>query len=140
MRIEYLCMAIVALAWGGYPLVARSSGVGGPLGALILTLSALVPIGALVLWQGALARPASVELTKLIVAGVLMGIGTAAFNFVANSRQLDASVSIPIIDTAMLVVSVIGAIAFFVEPITVKKIVGVGLLIAGIAVLKPEKG
>jgi drug/metabolite transporter (DMT)-like permease len=138
MRTELICMAIVALAWGAYPLVARSSGVGGPLGALILTLSALIPIVSLVLWQDAIARPSSVELGKLIFAGVLMGIGTAAFNFVANSRQLDASISIPIIDTAMLFISVIGAIVFFAEPITVKKVVGIGLLIAGIAVLKPE--
>jgi multidrug transporter EmrE-like cation transporter len=57
---------------------------------------------------------------------------------VANSRQLDASISIPIIDTAMLVVSVIGAIVFFAEPVTAKKLLGIGLLIAGITVLKPE--
>jgi drug/metabolite transporter (DMT)-like permease len=138
MRIELICMVIVALAWGGYPLIARSSGVGGPVGALFLTLSALIPIVGLILWQGVPVRPSSVELTKLIAAGLLMGIGTAAFNFVANSRQLEASVSIPIIDTAMLVVSVIAAIVFFAEPITVRKIVGVALLIVGIVVLKPE--
>jgi drug/metabolite transporter (DMT)-like permease len=143
MRTEFICIAIVALAWGSYPLIARSSGVGGPLGALVLTLSALVPITALLLWQGtlgqsAIVRPASVELTKLIIAGMIMGIGTAAFNFVANSRQLDASISIPIIDTAMLMITVVGAIVFFAEPITAKKLVGIGLLIAGIAVLKPE--
>ena len=74
----------------------------------------------------------------LIVAGMAMGIGTAAFNFVANSRKIDASISIPIVDTAMLVVSVIGAVIFFAEPVTIRKLVGIGLLIAGIVVLKPE--
>jgi drug/metabolite transporter (DMT)-like permease len=138
MRIELICMVIVALAWGGYPLIARSSGVAGPIGALFLTLSALLPIVGVVLWQGTAVRPSSVELTKLVAAGVLMGIGTVAFNFVANSRQLEASVSIPIVDTAMLVVSVLAAIVFFAEPVTARKIVGVALLIAGIAVLKPE--
>jgi len=67
-----------------------------------------------------------------------MGIGTAAFNFVVNSRKIDASISIPIVDTAMLVVSVIGAVIFFAEPMTIRKLVGIGLLIAGIVVLKPE--
>ncbi len=138
MRTEFICIAIVALAWGSYPLIARSTGVGGPLGALILTLSALLPISALTIWQGAIMRPSSIELAKLIIAGMIMGIGTAAFNFVANSRQLDASISIPIVDTAMLIVSVIGAIVFFAEPITAKKLVGIGLLIAGILVLRPE--
>jgi drug/metabolite transporter (DMT)-like permease len=85
-----------------------------------------------------MARPSSVELTKLIVAGLIMGIGTTAFNFVVNSRQLDASISIPIIDTAMLLVTVIGAVLIFAEPLTVRKVIGIGLLIAGIVVLKPE--
>jgi drug/metabolite transporter (DMT)-like permease len=138
MRTELICMAIVALTWGGYPLIARSSGVGGAVGALILTLSALIPISAVVVWQGAIMRPSSIELTKLVLAGIFMGMGTAAFNFVANSRQLDASISIPIIDTAMLVVTVIGAIIFFAEPVTLKKVIGIGLLIAGIVMLKPE--
>ena len=138
MRTELICMAVVALAWGGYPLIARSSGVGGALGALILTLCALVPSAALVMWQGVVTRPSSVELAKLIVAGLIMGVGTTAFIYVVNSRQLDASVSIPIIDTAMLLVSVIGAVLFFAEPMSTRKIVGIGLLIAGIVVLRPE--
>jgi drug/metabolite transporter (DMT)-like permease len=79
-----------------------------------------------------------VELNKLVIAGLIMGIGTTAFNFVVNSRQLDASISIPIIDTAMLLVSVVGAVLFFAEPMTARKVIGVVLLIAGIAVLKPE--
>ena len=138
MKPEYSCIAIVALAWGGYPLIARSSGIGGGLGALILTLSALLPIGAITLWQGVTTRPAAPEIIKLVIAGTIMGIGTTAFNFVANSRQLDASVSIPIVDTAMLLVSVIAAILFFAEPVTMRKLVGMGLLIAGIVVLRPE--
>jgi drug/metabolite transporter (DMT)-like permease len=138
MRTEFICMAIVALTWGGYPLIARSSGVGGPLGALILTLTALVPISIVTIWQGVATTPSRIELTKLVMAGLLMGLGTAAFNFVANSRQLEASISIPIIDTAMLLISVLGAIVFFAEPITAKKLIGIALLVSGILVLKPQ--
>jgi drug/metabolite transporter (DMT)-like permease len=138
MRPEYSCIVIVALAWGGYPLIARASGIGGALGALILTLSALLPIVVITWWQGIAMRPAMPEIIKLVIAGILMGIGTTAFNFVANSRQLDASVSIPIIDTAMLLVSVIAAVIFFAEPVTMRKLLGMGLLVAGIVVLRPE--
>lgn len=138
MRPEYSCIVIVALAWGGYPLIARASGIGGALGALILTLSALLPIVAITWWQGIAMRPAIPEIIKLVIAGIMMGIGTTAFNFVANSRQLDASVSIPIIDTAMLLVSVIAAVIFFAEPVTMRKLLGMGLLVAGIVVLRPE--
>ncbi|MBC7982915.1 MAG: EamA family transporter [Candidatus Obscuribacterales bacterium] len=137
MRFEYLCIALVAIFWGGYPLVARASGVGGATGALILTLSALAPIGIVTLWQGNALRFAGHELAKLVVAGVMMGIGLIAFNAVANSKQLDASVSIPIVDTAMLLVTVVGAVLFFAEPVTVKKCIGIGLLITGILVLRP---
>jgi drug/metabolite transporter (DMT)-like permease len=138
MRAELISIATVALAWGGYPLLARSSGVGGPLGALVLSLCALVPIAVAMTLQGPIARPSSSELMKLVIAGVLMGMGTMAFNFVVNSRRLEASISIPIIDTAMLVMSVIGAAVFFAEPMTLKKIVGIALLLAGILVLKPK--
>jgi drug/metabolite transporter (DMT)-like permease len=137
MRYEYLCIAIVALMWGCYPLVARASGVGGALGALVLTVAALAPIVGAVMWQGGIVKLASVEILKLGIAGVMMGVGLIAFNAVANSRNLDASVSIPIIDTTMLIVTVIGAIVFFAEPITARKLIGVALLVAGIMVLKP---
>ena len=29
MRFEYICIALVALFWGGYPLVTRSTGLTG---------------------------------------------------------------------------------------------------------------
>jgi multidrug transporter EmrE-like cation transporter len=54
-----------------------------------------------------------------------------------NSRKIDVSVSIPIIDTAMVVVGVLGAVLFFGEPLTAKKLVGLGLLIGGMVVLAP---
>jgi drug/metabolite transporter (DMT)-like permease len=138
VRIEIICIAITALMWGGYPLLARASGVGTPLGALILTSSALLPTACATIWYGAIARPAANDFIKLIVAGILMGAGTTAFNYVANSRQIEASISIPIIDVAMLIVSVVAAVVFFSEPITAKKLIGLALLIAGIVVLRPE--
>ena len=67
-----------------------------------------------------------------------MGIGLLAFNALAVSRKLEASVSIPIVDTGMLIVSVLAAVLFFAEPITVEKCVGLALLVAGIVVLRPE--
>jgi len=138
MRIEYAYIAVAALMWGSYPLVLRSTGAGGPSGTLLLTLSGLVPIIAAVLWQGSLVKPAPAELARLIVAGIMMGIGLISFNLVANTKHLDASVSIPIIDTVMLIVTVAGAVMFFAEPMTARKAIGLALLIAGIMVLKPE--
>jgi drug/metabolite transporter (DMT)-like permease len=138
MKTEYLCIAIVAAAWGGYPLISRATAVPGPLGALILTLFGLVPI-SFATWSDKASRPpSSIDLARLAIAGLLMGSGTTAFNYLATSRRIDASVSIPITDTAMLLVSVLGAVLFFAEPMTARKTFGIALLVAGIAVLKPE--
>jgi drug/metabolite transporter (DMT)-like permease len=140
MTVEIICIALVAACWGGYPLVARSSGYGGPLGTLLLALAGLLPITLAVLHQGGhpggVERPPAGALVKLAIAGVLMGSGLLAFNRLANSR-LDASISIPIVDTAMLIVTTLGAIYFFQEAVTARKLVGLALLVAGIAVLRP---
>jgi drug/metabolite transporter (DMT)-like permease len=138
MRFEYICIALVALFWGGYPLVTRSTGVTGPIVSLVMTLSAAAAIAAATAWQGVPIRPSASEIGKLLIAGAMMGVGLLAFNAVANSRHLDASVSIPIMDTLMLLATFIGAIVFFAEPVTAKKLLGVTLLIAGIALLRPE--
>ena len=136
MTADVACIAIVALFWGGYPLVARTSGYGGALGTLVLSLAGLVPIMVAALWGGLAVRPSTAQLVRLGVAGVMMGIGLIAFNRLANG-ELDASVSIPIVDTAMLLVSTVGALWFFEEPVTTQKLVGIALLMAGIVLLRP---
>ena len=136
MTLEIVCIALVAACWGGYPLVARASGYGGALGTLVLALAGLLPIGLAVLWQRGAERPSPDALVKLAIAGLLMGVGLLAFNRLANSR-MDASISIPIVDTAMLIVTTLGAIYFFQEAVTARKLVGVALLLGGIAVLRP---
>jgi drug/metabolite transporter (DMT)-like permease len=137
MRFEYICIALVALFWGGYPLVTRSTGVTGPIVSLVMTLSAATAIAIATAWQGVPVRPSAGEVIKLLIAGAMMGIGLLAFNTVANSRHIHASVSIPIMDTLMLLATFIGAIVLFAEPVTPQKILGMALLIGGILLLKP---
>ena len=136
MSIDAVCIAVVALFWGGYPLVARTSGLGGPVGTLVLSLAGLVPVVLATLATGTAVRASSDQLLRLAVAGLMMGIGLIAFNRLANG-ELDASVAIPIVDSAMLIVSTVGALWFFAEPVTVQKVVGIVLLAAGILLLRP---
>jgi len=138
MKPEFLWIAIVSVFWGGYPLIARGANLPGPLGALILSAVSLTTIAAATWWTGGFAWPEPAAGGRLVVAGAMMGIGLLAFNAVAVSRQIEASISIPIVDTAMLLVSVVAAVLFFAEPITFKKCAGLALLIAGIVVLRPE--
>ena len=137
MTIELGCIAAVAVLWGGWPLVARSAGHGGPLGSLLLSAFGFVPIILLTVFDSGAARPSTAAVAKLAVAGSMMGAGLVAFNFVANSK-MEASVSIPIIDSAMLVVTALGAIWFFGESVSPRKVIGILLLVSGIAVLRPS--
>lgn len=134
MRPEYLWIALTALFWGGYPLVARSAGEGGARATLVLMIAGLLPIVLAVISDGAAPWPDKVALTKLSVAGVMMGCGLLAFHALATG-SMEASISIPIVDIAMLLVSAFGAILVFSEPLTARKLVGTGILLVGIALL-----
>jgi drug/metabolite transporter (DMT)-like permease len=135
MKPEFIGIAIVAVLWGGYPLIARAANSGHAFGTFILMSAGWVVIALATLWQGFEPRPNAAATIKLAIAGAMMGFGLLAFNIVASSRRMDASVSIPIMDTAMLIVTVIAAVWFFAEPFTIKKGIGLALLLAGIATL-----
>lgn len=137
MKPEIIGIAIAAITWGCYPMIARSAGAGAgqAFGTFIMMSTGWVVIAAAAWWQGIEVRPSPQGVIRLGLAGVLMGAGLIAFNAVANSRRMDASVSIPIMDTSMLLVTVVIAILFFGEPFTVRKGIGLALLLAGIATL-----
>jgi len=136
MSVEWICIGLVALFWGGYPLVTRATQYAGALGTLVLGIAALAPVVAAVLWQGDYTRPTAAQLGALVVAGLMQGAGLLAFLRVA-SGALDASIGIPISDGAMLIVTAVGAIVFFAEPVTGQKLAGLALLVTGIALLRP---
>lgn len=136
MRSEYLWMAVTALLWGAYPLVSRTSGYTGPRAALILTLAGLVPISLMAMMTPEAGWPSRPGLLKLLVSGLMMGSGLVTFILVSTG-PIDASVSLPIVDVAMLLVSAVGAMIFFSEPVTAQKAGGIALLLAGIALLRP---
>lgn len=135
MRTEYLWIAVVALAWGGYPLMARAAGQQGPFGAVLLMLGGLLPVG--LAWQllPAPDAPQSGFPSLLLLAGATMGVGLTAYHAVLTS-PMDASLSIPIVNVTMILVSTMGAVVFFAEPLSARKLIAVALLVAGIALLQ----
>lgn len=137
MRSEYVWIALTALCWGGYPLVSRSADYGSARGALILMLAGLVPIGIMAARAGAAGWPTAASLIKLLIAGLMMGVGLIAFHALASSR-MDASVSIPTVDVSMLIVSALGAIVVFSEPVTWQRVAGIALMLVGIVLIRPE--
>lgn len=137
MRPEYVLIVVTAFCWGGYPLIARAAGETGARGTLILMIAGVIPIIGFALAGGGASWPEGRSLLKLSIAGLMMGLGLLAFHRLASS-PMDASISIPIVDVAMLLVSAVGAIVFFSEPVTVQKTVGIALMLAGIGMLRPD--
>jgi drug/metabolite transporter (DMT)-like permease len=136
MAMVWLYVVLVALCWGGWPLVSRSAGETGAAGSLVILVAALVPVGLATFWEGG-ALPAPPALVKLAVAGVLNGAGLVAFHLVTIRRDVEVSSVVPVIDTAMLLVTALGGVLLFAEAVTLQKGMGVALLVAGIYLLRP---
>lgn len=134
MQFEWACIVVVAVCWGGYPLIARTSGHGSPLGTLVLFMAGLLPIALAALSRMSDPVPSLSAVVRLSVAGVIMGTGLVAFNLVVNSK-LNASVSLPVINAASLIVSALGALYFFDEPVSARKVLSLSLLLAGIVAM-----
>jgi drug/metabolite transporter (DMT)-like permease len=136
MKTDYLWIVACALLWGAYPLVAKTAGYDGARAALFLMLAGLVPVAGLSYLQGEAGWPDRAALSSLVIAGLMMGVGLVAFIRVATGT-IEASVAIPIVDGAMLVVSAVGAIFLFGDAVTVKKVAGIAFMIVGIGLLRP---
>ena len=136
MAMVWLYVVLVALCWGGWPLVSRSAGETGAAGSLVILLAALVPVGIAAVWEGG-ALPAPQALGRLALAGVLNGAGLVAFHLVTIRRDVEISSVVPVIDTAMLLITALGGVLLFAEAITLQKGIGVALLVAGIFLLRP---
>ena len=109
---------------------ARSAGL------LVVATTAWTLTGALLGVLGTITALPVWTLWPIAVAGIMQGIGLMAFVRVATGK-LEASVSIPISDVGMLIVTTVGAVWLFQEAMTVQKLIGLGLLVAGIALLRP---
>jgi drug/metabolite transporter (DMT)-like permease len=133
-----VCIVAVAVFWGGWPLVARLAGETGIAGSIIMAVMMLISIAAAGMYTG-VTLPSLRATGVLLVAGVMMGIGLIAFYAVSSNPSVELSVVIPVLDTSMLLVSVIGGIWFFGEAVTVRKLIGIALLVIGIVTLRPDK-
>jgi len=67
----------------------------------------------------------------------MMALGLVAYNFLATHPKVNISTIVPIINCATLMVTVMGGVLLFSEGFTTKKLIGLGLLIIGIVLLRP---
>ena len=123
-----LYMVLVAIVWGIYPLIIRSVGVSGVTGALILTVSSLIPIAMAAIYNR-VVMPGMLVTLKIAMAGIIMGVSLVIFFKIVSSPLMDISASIPIINALVILVAAIGGVCLFGEAVTASKILGICLLI-----------
>lgn len=138
MPTVIVCIATVALCWGGWPLVMRSAGVNNVLATLLLSVAAVFPVAVktAVSYRDTM-MPSTRTVLIILAAGTMMGIGLLAFNYVINTRAVDISKSVPATDASILLVTTAGGIVFFSEGVTPQKLFGFLFLLAGIILLRP---
>lgn len=131
MLMITLLMVATGLLWGGWPLLTRAAGDTTPGTLLVIGITAAVPpIINFFLRGGEL--PTAGGSVLLAAAGLMMGVGLITFNVVLTSPLMPMSVSLPIMDTLLLLVGAAGAIYFFQESLTPSKLFFIGVLVVGI--------
>lgn len=133
-----LLTGAVAILWGGWPLFVRATGgAPGNFGNLILVMLASIPALTMLAIKGTEPLPKN-SWVKLGIAGMMMGGGLVLFNqYLATNTKVEISTIVPILNTSMIIVTVVGGILFFNEAFTSQKIIGIITLVIGIYLLRP---
>ncbi|MDP2629397.1 MAG: EamA family transporter [Candidatus Harrisonbacteria bacterium] len=133
------CFVAVFLLWGGWPLIMRSAGASNSLTNFLLSGIATLILGLIALGTK-VPSPSPPNFWRIGIAGVMMGLGFVAFNYLATHPKIPVSTALPIINSAILLVAVLGGVWFFSEGLTLKKILGIALLLIAVTLLRPDKG
>lgn len=132
MLKEIVCVVVIALFWGGWPLLVRWCGYTGNVGSFYVSVFATSIVLLVAVAKRGDITPSGSAILKLSIAGAMMGIGLIAFNIVGTSEKIELSIFIPIINASMLLVTVLGGLFFFSESLSWQKVIGICILVVGI--------
>ena len=122
MTPEWICIGVVAVFWGGYPLVARAASFGGPWVTRAGRVVAVVPDRLRALagrrLRAAVARSARAARSRGTDAGPRADRVSARRE--RRSSRLRSRSRSP--TSAMLIVTTVGALLFFQEAVTLQKL------------------
>jgi drug/metabolite transporter (DMT)-like permease len=136
MNNQILQAILAAVLFGTWPLLVRGAGAPTSANTFIITLNAAALIALIMGFQN-ITLPKSDTMPHLILAGLLLGGGMIVYNAVLTAPGAQMSIVIPLVSAAIIIVSTIGGVGFFREPLTPWKVIGIGLLIVGIIFLRP---
>lgn len=126
----FLCV-ISALGFGSWPLIARTTTINPG------WLSIAICLGTMMTSSVTMNRalPNSKAFLILIGAGMINGIGLLAYSKLLTMQNTDVSRLIPIAVALGAVTTAVGACIVFGEPITIRKVSGVGLAFVAVYLL-----
>ncbi|MHB1118419.1 MAG: hypothetical protein ACYCZ7_02785 [Minisyncoccota bacterium] len=127
---------VVALGFGGWPLIVRAAGI-PPLGIAVIlsigTLASVTTVGPFLFSWDAVTR-------KMIyiglLAGAVNGISFLAYSKLVANPAWDISVYVPIAIALMLIVPALGGTIFFGENFSATKTLGVLTILIGVYLLR----
>ena len=131
MNNPFFYCLIAAFCFGIWPLIARFANLSQ--GMFLLTLG--LGTGVLSLFFINNWQFTSKSLLLGLACGLVNGIGIIAYSKVINWHGAELSKLIPIIAVLMPIFTVVGAVTFLGEPLTIKKVAGIFMVAFAIYLL-----
>jgi len=132
----WLSVIFVAIMWGGWPILARASGLNAIWVAVVGTTVGAI---AVILVSSTLDQIKSVpDLKALIIgslAGTMLGLGMFAYSKLVSNPEWEVSTLVPIAAGSITAITALGGILFFGEALGLAKAIGLACIVAGIALL-----
>ena len=122
---------IAALFFSAWPIIAKFSNLG--FGWLSLVIA--IGTGLIALTQVNHEVPIARQLLIGFAAGLVNGIGTLAYARLLSTKGVDVSKFIPLTLGLIAVFTVIAGVLLFKEPLSIKKVAGVFLVVVAIFLL-----
>ncbi len=137
--VAVLAATLAGLSYGGGNAVFRrtmASGLGMEQALCIITLTGMLSTGSITVARiglaGALATPPAAALS-LLLAGLANAVGLYS---IAKALQITTVNRANSMNSAQIALSALAGLALFSEPVTAPLIVGLGLTIAGLALIQ----
>jgi len=132
MDISKLIWPVIAgLCFGTWPLIMKSSGLNAIMASFVLTVVSLLVYLPFLKSGFDQATLLKAGVILAVVAGLLNGIGTIAFQKMVGSKEVDITQVVLMVIIIQIVITAAGGRLFYHEIFTVKKVLGV--VAAGLA-------
>ena len=126
MDISKLMWPVTAgICFGTWPLIMKSSGLNAIMASFVLTVVSLLVY--LPFLKGGFDQAALLKAGVIlaVVAGLLNGIGTIAFQKMIGGKEMDITQVVLLVIMIQIVITVAGGRLFYGDVFTVKKVVGI---------------